>query len=122
MLAITVDNFQSNWTQQLPYVMMFFLSSVHYLSGYKTQFFVFGEENHLPIVFQNPSPKKPGKTDQHQIVQQQSFDTQRAREAARLHHQAAQLRCNAIYIFITHSPDISYVTVYGYKTPSTPKD
>ena len=52
MLAKSVDDFQSNWTQQLPYVMMAFRTSVHESTGYTPHFLVFGEEINLPIDIQ----------------------------------------------------------------------
>ena len=104
MLAKSVDDFQSNWTQQLPYVMMALRTSVHESTGYTPQFLVFGEEINLPIDFQYPSPEQPNKTDVHQFVQQKRIDMQRAHEAARLHLQAAQLRRNALYNSKLHGP------------------
>ena len=74
MLAKTIDDFQSNWTQQLPYVMMAFRTSVHESTGYTPQFLAFGEEINLPIDFQYFSPKQPTKTDVHQFVQQKRVD------------------------------------------------
>ena len=92
MLAKSVDEFQSNWTQQLPYVMMAFRTSVHESTGYTSQFLVFGEEINRPIDIQYPSLEQPNKTDVHHFVQQKRVDMQRAHEAARLHLQTAQLR------------------------------
>ena len=90
MLAKTIDDFRSNWTQQLPYVMMASRTSVHESTGYTLHFLVFGEEINLPIDFQYPSPEQPNKTDVHQFVQQKGVDMQRVHEAARFHLQAAQ--------------------------------
>ena len=104
ILAKTIDDFQSNWTQQLPYVMMAFRTSVQESTGYKPQFLVFGEEKNLPIDFQYPSPEQPNKTDVHQFVQQKRVDMQRAHEAARFHLQTAQLRRNALYNSKLHGP------------------
>ena len=91
MLAKTIDDFQSNWTQQLPYVMMAFRTSVHESTGYTPQLLVFGEKINLPFDIQHPLPEKPNRTDVRQFVQQKRVDMQRAHEAARLHLQAAQL-------------------------------
>ena len=102
MLAKTVDEFLSNWTQQLPYVMMAFRTSVHESTGYTAQFLVFGEEINLPIDIQYPSPEQRNKTDVHQFVQQKRDHMQRAHEAARLNLQAAQLRGNVLYNSKTH--------------------
>ena len=104
MLAKTIDDFQSNWTQQLPYVMMAFRTPVHESTGYTPQFLVFGEEINLPIDIQYPSPEQPNKTDVHQFVQQKRVDMQRAHEAARIHLQAAQLRRDALYNCKLHGP------------------
>ena len=104
MLVKSVDDFLSNWTQQLPYVMMAFRTSVHESTGYTPQFLVFGEEIKLPIDIQYPSPEQPNKTDVHQFVQQKRVDMQRAHEVARLHRQAAQLRRNALYNSKLHGP------------------
>ena len=104
MLAKTVDDFQSNWTQQLPYVVMAFRTSVHESTGYTPQFLVFGKEIILPLDIQYPSPEQPSKTHVHQFVQQKRVDMQRAHEAARLHLQAAQLRRTALYISKLHGP------------------
>ena len=104
MLAKCVDDFQSNWTQQLPYVMMAFRTSVHESTGYTPQFLVFGEEINLPIENQYPSPEQPNKTDVHQFVQQERVDKQRAHEVARLDLQAAQLRRNVLYNSKLHGP------------------
>ena len=104
MLAKSVDDFQSNWTQQLPYVMMAFRNPVHESTGYTPQFLVFGGEINLPIDIQYPPPEQPYKTDVHQFVQQKHVDMQRAHEVARLHIQAAQLRRNALYNSKLHGP------------------
>ena len=104
MLAKTIDDFQSNWTQQLAYVMMAIRTSVHESTGYTPQFLVFGKEINLPIDIQYPSPEQPNKTDVHQFVQQKRVDMQRAHEAARFHLQAAQQRRNALCNSKLHGP------------------
>ena len=104
MLTKSVDDLQSNWTQQLPYVVKAFGSSVHESTGYTPQFLVFGEEINLPIDIHYPSPAQPNMPDVHQFVQQKRVDMQRVHEAARLHLQAAQLRCNTLYNSKLHGP------------------
>ena len=104
MLAKTVDDFRSNWTQQLPYVMMAFRTSVHESTGYTPQFPVFGEEITLPIDIQYRLAEQPNKTDVHQFVQQKRVGMQRANQAARFNPQAAQLRRNALYNPKLHGP------------------
>ena len=49
MLANWVNEEQSNWSQQLPYVMMAYRSSVHESTGNIHQFPVFGQELGLPL-------------------------------------------------------------------------
>ena len=66
-------------------------------------FLVFGEENNLSIEIQYPSLEHPKKTDVHQFVRQKRANMPRAHEAARLHLQAVQLRCNALYISNAHA-------------------
>ena len=114
MLAKTIDDFQSNWTQQTPYVMMAFRTSVHESTGYTPQFLVFGEETNLPIDIQYPSPEQPNKTDVHQFVQQKRVDMQRAHEAHACIFKL--LNCDAMLciIVICMAPDTSQVTMFGY--------
>ena len=104
MLAKTIDDFQSNWTQQLPYVMMAFRTSVHESTGYTPQLLVFGEDINFSIDIQCPSPEQPNKTDVHQFAQQKRVDMQRAHETARFHFQPAQQRRNALYKSKLHGP------------------
>ena len=44
MFAKCINEEQSNWSQQLPYVMMAYRSSVHKSTGYTPKFLVFGQE------------------------------------------------------------------------------
>ena len=44
MLAKCIDQERRNWSQQLPYVMMAYRSSVHESTGYTPQFLVFEQE------------------------------------------------------------------------------
>ena len=65
MIAKTADEFQSNWTQRLSYVMMAFRKPVHGSKVYTPQFLVIAEKINLPIVIQYHSPEQPSKTDVH---------------------------------------------------------
>ena len=121
MMAKTVDDFQSNWTQPLPYVMMAFRTSVHESTGYTPQFFVFGEEINLPVFLQYPSPEQPHKRGMHLFVQQKCIDMQHTHEAARLHLQAAQLRRNALYISKTHGPRYEPGDIFWLHSSVNPK-
>ena len=50
MSAKCVNEEQSNWSQQLPYVMIAYRSSVHESTGYTPQFLVFGQELSLSLL------------------------------------------------------------------------
>ena len=104
MLAKTVDDFQSNWAQHFPYVMVAFRTSVHESTGYTPQFLVSGEEINLPGDIQYPSEEQRNKTDVHQFIQQKSANMQRARDTAHLHLQVSQMRRSAVYNSKTHGP------------------
>ena len=56
MLAKCVNEEQSNWSQQLPYVIMAYRPSVHESTGYSPQFPVFGQELSLPSDCMYPNP------------------------------------------------------------------
>ena len=60
-LARSAKEEQSNWSQQLPYNMMAYRSSVHQSTGYTFQFLVFGQELSLPLdcMYHTPQEKKP---------------------------------------------------------------
>ena len=113
-LAKSVDDFQSNWTQQLPFVMMAFRTSVHESTGSTPQFLVCGGEIILLIGFQYLFPEQPNKTDVHQFVRQKRVDMKRAHQAARVLLQAAQLRRNAILRSKLHGPDTRQVIMFAY--------
>ena len=48
MLPKCINEEQSNWSQQLPYIMKAYRSSVHESTVYTPQFLVFGQELSLP--------------------------------------------------------------------------
>ena len=75
MLAKCINEEQSNWSQQLPYVMMAYRSSVHESTGYTPQFLVFGQELSLPLDCMYPNPQENVATDIHEFVhnKQQAF-------------------------------------------------
>ena len=56
MLAKCINEEQSNWSQQLPYVIMAYRSLVHESTGYTPQFLVFGQELSLPLDCMYPNP------------------------------------------------------------------
>ena len=83
MLAICINEEQSSWSQQLPYAMMAYRSSVHESTGYTPQFLIFGQKLSLPLDCMYPNPQENTTTDIHEFVcnKQQAF--QRAFEVFR---------------------------------------
>ena len=67
-LAKCINEDQSNWSQQLPYVMMSYRSSVQESTGYTPQFLVFGQESNLPLDCMCPNPQENATTDNPKFV------------------------------------------------------
>ena len=95
---------QSNWSQQLPYVMLAYRSSVHESTGYTPQFLVFGQELCLPLDCMYPSPQEKATTDIHEFVHSKQQAFQRAFELVRRNLNEKQKRRNAIYNKKVHDP------------------
>ena len=104
MLAKCINEEQSNWSQQLPYVMMAYRSSVHESTGYKPQFLVFGHEIILPLDCMYPNPQENATTDIHEFVQNKQQAFQRAFELVRRNLNEKQKRRSAIYNKKVHGP------------------
>ena len=104
MLAKCVNEEQSNWSQQLPYVMMAYRSSVHESTGYTPQFLVFGQELSLPLDCMYPKPQENETTDIHEFVYNKQQAFQRAFELVRRKLNEKQKRRNAIYNKKAHGP------------------
>ena len=104
MLAKCVNEEQSNWSQQLPYVMMAYRSSVHESTGYTPQFLVFGQELSLPLDCMYPNPQEITATDIHEIVHNKQQTFQRAFELVRRNLTEKQKRRIAIYNKKVHGP------------------
>ena len=62
MLAKCVYEEQSNGSQQLPYVMMAYRSSVHESTGYASQSLVFGQGLSMPLDIKYPNPQETEST------------------------------------------------------------
>ena len=58
MLVKCLNEEQSNWSQQLPYVMMAYRCSVHDLTGYTSQFLNFGQKLGLTLDCMYPPPTR----------------------------------------------------------------
>ena len=97
MLAKCINEEQSNWSQQLPYVMMAYRSSVHESTGYTPQFLVSGQELSLPLDCMYPNPQEITTTDIHDFVHNKQQAFQRAFELVRRSLNEKQKLRNAIY-------------------------
>ena len=104
MLAKCVNEEQSNWSQQLPYVMMAYRTSVHEATGYTSQFLVFGQELSLPVDCMYPNPQENVTTDIHELVHNKQQAIQQAFELVRRNLNEKQKRRNAIYNKKVHGP------------------
>ena len=96
MLAKCINEEQSNWSQQLPYVMMAYRSSVHESAGYTPQFLVFGQELSLPLDCMYPNPQENTTTDIHGFAHNKRQAFQRAFGLFRRNLNEKQKRRNAI--------------------------
>ena len=97
MLAKCINEEQSNWSQQLPYVMIAYRSSVHESTRYTPQFLVFGQELSLPLDCLYPNPQENETTAIHEFVHNKQQAFQRAFELVRRNLNEKQKRRNAIY-------------------------
>ena len=104
MLAKCINEEQSIWSQQLPYVMMAYRSSVHESTGYTPQFLDFGQELSLPLHCMYPKPQENNTSDIHEIVHNKQQAFQRAFELIRRKLNTKQKRRNAIYNKKVHGP------------------
>ena len=104
MLAKCINEEQSNWSQQLPYVMMANRSSVHESTGYTPQFLVFGQDMSLPLDCMYRKPQENETTDIHEFVHNKQQAFQRAFELVRRNLNEKQKRSKAIYKKKVHGP------------------
>ena len=118
MLTKTVDDFPSNWTQELPNVMMAFRTSVHESTGYTPQFFVSGEEISLPLIFSTLCQNNPTKPTSISLFNKNLLT---CNELTKQHASNFKpLSCDATFCIILKRKalDTSEMTVFGYTTPS----
>ena len=78
MLAKCINAVQNNWSQQLPYAMMAYRSSVHESTRCTPQFLVHGRGTSLPLDLMFPSPESDCTTNVHEFVHQRKQAFQRA--------------------------------------------
>ena len=104
VLAKCIDEEQNNWSQQLPYVMVAYRSSVHESTLYMPQFKDFGQELKLPRKCLYPNPQENETTDNHDFVYGKQQEFQRAFELVRRNLNRKQKRRIAIYNKKVHGP------------------
>ena len=97
MLAKCVSAEQSNWSQQLPYVMMAYRSSVHESTGSSPHFHVHERKISLPIDLMYPAPGTEEPMFTTDFVYYRKLAFQRAFELVRDNINKNQKRRNAIY-------------------------
>ena len=104
MLAECENEEQSNWSQQLSFVMMAYQSSVHESTGYTPQFLDFGQELSVPLDCMYPNPQEKETTDIHEFLHNKQQAFQQAFELVRRNLNEIQKRRNAIYNKNVHGP------------------
>ena len=105
MLGKCINEERSNWSQQLPYAMMAYRSSVHESIGYTTQFLVcFGQELRLLLDFIYAKPQENHTSDIHESVHKKQQPFQPAFELARRILNEKRKRRNAIFSKNFHGP------------------
>ena len=97
MLAQCINDEQNNWSQQLPYVMMAYRTSVHESTGYTPHFLVYGQEVCFPIDFMYPNPSDQHPADIHEFVSAREIRFQKAYDSARTALNFNQRPRNALY-------------------------
>ena len=97
MLAKCVDEDQQNCSQQLPYVLMAYRSSVHESTGYTPHFLVFGRETSLPFDLMFSPQNSDDPPTVHNFVQNRTVAFRKAYELVRKSSTAQQRRRNALY-------------------------
>ena len=97
MFAKCVNEEQSNWSQQLPYVLMAYRSSVLESTGYTPLFLVFEQKLNLPSDCLYPKPEKNNTTDIHDFLHNKRQAFQRVDELVRRNFNEKQKPRNAIY-------------------------
>ena len=97
MLAKCIDEYQTNWSVKLPYVLMVFRSSVHESTGFTPHYLVFGHEISLPLdLMYRPLPDTI-PVDVHDWVSQKEEVFRQAYELVRRNATTQQRRRNNLY-------------------------
>ena len=104
MLTKGINDEQSNWSQQLPYVMMAHRTSVHESTEYTPHFVVYGQEVCLTIEFIYPNPSDQPPADIHEFVSARQVRFQKAYDSVRTALKFNQRCRNALYNRKVHGP------------------
>ena len=120
MLAKCINDEQSNWSQQLPYVMMAYRTSVNESKGYTPHFLVYGQEVSLPIDFMYPNPSDQPPADIHEFVSARQVRFQKAYDSARRALNFNQRRRNALYNRKVHGPTYQVNQTFLLHNPVVP--
>ena len=97
MLAKCIDEDHTNWSVDLPYVLMAYRSSVHESSGFTPHYLVFGHELSLPLDLMYRSPPFTTTIDVHDWVSQKEKAFHQTYELVRRNATAQQRRRNNLY-------------------------
>ena len=120
MLAKSINEEQSNWSQQPPYVMMAYRISVHESTGYTPHFSVHGQEVCLPIDFMYPNRIDQPPADIHEFVSAQKIQFQKACNSARMALNFNQKCRNTVNNRKLQGPTTKLIKKSYYKTPLFP--
>ena len=120
MLAKCINEEQSNWSQQLPYLMMAYRTSVHEPTGYTPHFLFYGQEVCLPIDFMYPSPIDQPPADIQEFVSARKVRFQNAYDSALMALNFNQKRGNAGIMEKSMDPSTKLIKKSYYRTPLFP--
>ena len=104
MLVKCIDQDQKNWSVELPYVLMAYLSSVHESTGFTPRYLVFGHEIYLPLDLMYRSLPSTTPIDSHDWVLQKEDAFRQAYELVRRNAISQQRRRNNLYNKRVHGP------------------
>ena len=104
MLAKCIDEDQTNWSVELPYVLVAYRSSVHESTGFTPHYLVFGHEISLPLDLMYRPPPSTTPVDVNDWVSQKEEAFHLAFELVRRNATSQQRRRNNLYNKRVHRP------------------
>ena len=120
MLAKCINDEQSNWSQQLPYVMMAYRTSVYESTGYTPHFLVHGKEVCFPNDFTYPNPSDQPRNDILEFVFARQVRFRKAYDSARTALNFNQRRRIALYNRKVHGPNYQVNQKFLLHNPVVP--